>query len=411
MHYYRASTQTRSKREHILEQMGYKRMPQFYEFFAGGGMARAGLGSDWHCLFANDFDEMKAATYRANWLGNELVVGDVNDLTTADLPSVADLAWASFPCQDLSLAGNYAGLGEADVALQTRSGAFWGFWKLMIGLKREERAPSVIVLENVYGILTAKQGRDFANIGRCLSYAGYKFGALLVDAIHFVPQSRPRVFIVAVRRELRIPVELTSREPQMPWHPPALVKASELLDPPAKESWIWWKMPKPSVNRRAKLEQIIGDDASGVEWHSPAETARLISMMSDRNRAKLDKMRQAGKRVVGTIYKRTRQGVQRAELRCDGIAGCLRTPAGGSSRQLVIIVNGEQVRSRLLSPREAARLMGLPDTYKLPANYNDAYHVAGDGLVVPAVRHLASSLIEPLINSNSHCVDLGMAAE
>lgn len=385
-------------------------MPQFYEFFAGGGMARAGLGSGWHCLFANDFDEMKAETYRANWSSDELAVGDVNDLTSTDLPSVADLAWASFPCQDLSLAGNYAGIGEAKAEIQTRSGAFWGFWKLMLDLRREGRAPAVIVLENVYGILTAKQGRDFATIGRCLAEAGYKFGALLIDAMHFVPQSRPRVFIVAVRSDLPIPPELVSSEPQALWHPQALIKAYEGLDATPRSSWLWWKMPKPSV-RRPKLERIVRDDADGVEWHSPVETSRLISMMSDRNLAKLNEMKRAGQRRVGTIYKRTRQGVQRAELRCDGIAGCLRTPAGGSSRQLVMIVNGEQVRSRLLSPREAARLMGLPDAYKLPQNYNDAYHVAGDGLVVPAVRHLASSLIEPLIDYNARCIGLEIAAE
>ena len=62
-----------------------------------------------------------------------------------------------------------------------------------------------------------------------------------------------------------------------------------------------------------------------------------------------------------------------------------------------MIVEGNDVRSRLLSPREAARLMGLSEKYILPKNYNDAYHLAGDGVVVPVVRFLSAQLLEPLL--------------
>jgi DNA (cytosine-5)-methyltransferase 1 len=108
--------------------------------------------------------------------------------------------------------------------------------------------------------------------------------------------------------------------------------------------------------------------------------------------------------MVGGIYRRTRtddDGVkaQRAEIRFDDVAGCLRTPAGGSSRQSIMIVQGGMVRSRLLSPREAARLMGLPEDYVLPENYNEAYHLAGDGVAVPVVRFLATHILEPIIAS------------
>lgn len=124
--------------------------------------------------------------------------------------------------------------------------------------------------------------------------------------------------------------------------------------------------------------------------------------MSDVNLLKIEKAKRAGRRTVGTIYKRTRldqqgQKTQRAEVRFDGIAGCLRTPAGGSSRQLVIVVEGDSARTRLISSRETARLMGLPDDYELPENYNEAYHLTGDGVVVPAVRHLAEHVFEPIL--------------
>src|SRR6516162_9413196 len=78
----------------------------WYEFFAGGGMARIGLGSEWRCTFANEWCEKKAASYRAYFGGSELKVDDVANLRAEDLPGVQTLVWASFPCQDLSLAGS-----------------------------------------------------------------------------------------------------------------------------------------------------------------------------------------------------------------------------------------------------------------------------------------------------------------
>ena len=108
-----------------------------------------------------------------------------------------------------------------------------------------------------------------------------------------------------------------------------------------------------------------------------------------------------GGRRVGTIYRRTRSDAlgrgQRAELRDDGVAGCLRTPRGGSSRQTLLMIENGSVRTRLPTARELARLMGLPDSYRLPAPYNDAYQVVGDGVAVPVVRHLAAHLLEPLL--------------
>ena len=376
--------------------------PRFFEFFAGGGMARAGLGEGWDCAFANDFDAMKAATYRDNWGGFDMRLADINALTTADLPGYADLVWASFPCQDLSLAGNAAGIGTLEA--QTRSGAFWALWRLIEGLRIQGRAPALIVLENVYGILTAGGGHDFATIARCLSLAGYQFGAVLLDGVHFVPQSRPRVFIVAVRDDQLIPEHLLSDRPDDAWHPAAMSVAIDRLAEPDFEKWRWLT-PPPPMQRTSQLSDLIETEPTGVCWSTDAETTRLIGMMSPMNRAKLAAMQRLGRRVVGTVYKRTRPDETghrrvRAELRDDQIAGCLRTPGGGSSRQTLIVVEGRSVRSRLLSPREAARLMGLPDNYRLPLRYNDAYHIAGDGLVVPAVRFLAATVLEPILFAN-----------
>lgn len=367
----------------------------YYEFFAGGGMARAGLGPEWTCLFANDIDPKKGASYGANWGTEVLKVEDIGKLKAGDLPGNADLAWASFPCQDLSLAGSGAGLnGE-------RSGNFWPFCRLMNALADENRDPPVIVLENVCGALTSHGGKDFATLGCAFVDQGYQFGALVMDAVHFVPQSRPRLFIVCVKEDLAIPAELLLPTPNELWHTGALVGAYEKLPKGARKKWLWWNLPTPP-KRTMVLSDVIEDQPQGVVWHTQEQSEYLLRLMSPINLQKVEAAKNAGCRMIGTIYRRTRRNehgarVQRAEIRFDDVAGCLRTPVGGSSRQSIMIVEGQTVRSRLLSPREAARLMGLPNAYKLPEHYNEAYHLAGDGLVVPVVRFLAAHILEPLL--------------
>lgn len=358
-------------------------------------MARAGLGPDWTCLFANDFDHKKARAYRDNWnQAPELKHGDVGKLTTEDLPGKADLVWASFPCQDLSLAGGGAGLKGK------RSGTFWPFWKLMKALAEEQRAPKILVLENVCGTLTSHDGKDFAAICDALRLS-YRFGALVIDASLFVPQSRPRLFVVAVREDVELPASLTIPEPDGQWHTRGLRNAHAKLCAQTRDRWLWWKLPQPT-KRNTTLTDLIEDEPTGVEWHTREETRTIVRMMSDINLEKLSEAKNSGKRMVGCIYKRTRSDenkrkVQRAEVRFDDVSGCLRTPGGGSSRQTILVVEGDNVKSRLISTRETARLMGLPDEYVLPENYNEAYHLTGDGVVVPVVRHLARCLIEPIL--------------
>lgn len=369
----------------------------FYEFFAGGGMARLGLGPEWTCRFANDFDPKKADSYRRNFdPSDDLHVCDIANLTSNMLPDHADLAWASFPCQDLSLAGYGDGLSG------DRSGTFWAFWKLMETLSADQRPPRVIVLENVYGAITSNDGEDLASICEAFAGHGYSYAPLVIDAQLFVPQSRPRLFIVAYKQGLATPPDhLVSGDPIALWHPEAFQKAYKLLSEDAKGAWIWLNMPTPPA-RRDNLVDIIEEEPAGVNWHSPEQTQRLLDMMTDTNLAKVEEARVAGRMMVGAVYKRTRQEAdgrrrQRAEIRFDDVAGCLRTPSGGSSRQTIMIVDGDHVRSRLLSPREAARLMGLPEHYLLPDRYNDAYHLAGDGVVVPVVSWLSLHAITPSI--------------
>ena len=382
----------------------------FYEFFAGGGMARLGLGDDWTCLFANDIDADKAAAYRANWGDADFVEGDLGAVPARKIPGRADLAWASFPCQDLSLAGGGKGMGGADDALKTRSGAFWLFHEKMRTLGAEGRSPRAIVLENVVGVLTSHDRRDFRALVATLDGLGYRVGALTLDARWFTPQSRPRVFFVALQKSpfaalAREGCGLISRQPQPLWTPSSLRAAHDALPIELAENWIWWRLPEPS-RRNADLADLLEEAPADAPWRAPAAIERLLALMAPAHRRKIEEMQVGGARAVGAVYRRTRideSGAkrQRAEVRFDGLAGCLRTPRGGSSRQTILEVYKGSIRARLLSPREAARLMGLPNSYILPQKPGAAYELCGDGLCVPVVRHLAEHLLQPLLRADA----------
>ena len=366
----------------------------FYEFFAGGGLARLGLQPDFACAFANDIDPAKARAYAAAFDGEEIAIGDIWRLATSDLPGQAALAWASFPCQDLSLAGARRGLAAP------RSGAFWGFHRLIEKLAAEKRAPDILALENVRGLLSSHGGADFTALVHALDGLGYRVGAVEIDAAHFTPQSRPRLFITAARQA---PGALTMAGPSEPFHTPALRDVVARLPEPLRKRFVWWRLPVPP-KRNTRLADMLDDDAN-VAWNSDEQTGRLLSQMSAMQRARVDALREGAKREVGAVFRRIRvergERIQRAEARFDGLAGCLRTPSGGSSRQMLVFVEGDKTRSRLVSPREAARLMGVPDHYPLPANQNAALHLLGDAVCVPAVRWLARHVLVPLAGANA----------
>jgi DNA (cytosine-5)-methyltransferase 1 len=365
----------------------------FVEFFAGGGMARLGLGPSWRCLLANDLDPGKCVAYRANFGGEELIEGDIAALSVDDMPATrADLVWGSFPCQDLSLAGARGGMTAA------RSGAFFPFWTLVEGLAAKGLAPRIVAVENVVGLLTSNRGRDFAAVVDRMAHAGYSVTACVLDARAFTPQSRPRLFILGFAPSLRPPA--SNLPPTEEMAPAALAAARDLLSANAKSRW-FWLAPAPAAIRNTRLSDII--DWGAPDWHTPEQTQTLIAMMAPHQKLRLDKLLRHGARRAGAAFRRTRaedgKPVQRLEARFDGMAGCLRTPAGGSSRQIVLAIENGAVRSRLMSPREAARLMGLPEDYALPENATAALKLAGDGVCVPVVRWLAENVFEPALAS------------
>lgn len=357
------------------------------EFFAGSGLVRVGLNPQFRVVWANDNCPKKAAVYRANHPGRDLHLGAIEALRGDDLPK-ADLAWASFPCQDLSLAGNLLGMSSG-----TRSGLFWEWVRVLDELTATKKRPPLLVAENVVGFLVAQNGAHFKEAYKTLRRRGYRAGAVVVDARLFLPQSRPRAFLIAVSEELSLN-GFEQAGASEPFHPASVVRAAAAVK---DKDWIWWSLPRPAT-RIASFSEICEADAP---CDSITKSKALQRLLSPRNKAKLEAALKLGTFLAGTGYKRTRpdddgQRLQRLELRFDGIAGCLRTPEGGSSRQIVVIAHNGQLRSRLLTVRECARLMGAPEEYALPGSYNDAYRAMGDAVAVPVTAWITRHLLSPL---------------
>lgn len=370
----------------------------FQEFFAGGGMVRQALGDAWSCIFANDFDGKKAMIYQQNWgINGELFVGDIKDIQSHHLNTSADLSWASFPCQDLSLAGKGKGLNSE------RSGMFHVFWKKLRTASKDIGLPKIVAIENVCGMLTSNGGKDFEAVIQTFHDNGYSVGALILDAKDFLPQSRKRVFIIGIRNNLSVDPALVSTEPLKYCHPPQLTRAYSKLPKTLKNNWLWFNIHKPASRERDLID--ILEPSKQATWDSKEKTKNLLSKMSPVNVKKVEAAQNSGLPTVGALFMRTRNiGQNRrvfAEVRFDGISGCLRTPNGGSSRQSILYVHGRTIRSRLLTGRETARLMGLPESFKLPDNQNSALHLTGDGVAVPVVEHLKNCLFEHILSGQS----------
>jgi DNA (cytosine-5)-methyltransferase 1 len=339
-----------------------------HEFFAGSGLVAYGLKGMFIPIWANDISEKKAKVYHSNFYSNHFVLDDIKNITGADLPC-AHLSWASFPCQDLSLAGALGGIDAS------RSGLVWEWLRI---LREMPERPAVLLIENVAGLLSSSKGQSYAKLHHALLELGYKSGAMLIDAIHFVPQSRTRIFIIAVRCDIAIPQELIDTQPN--WlHNKAAANLGKILP-----EWIWWRTEKPP-KRRSHLTDII-------DFSLPYDKDDVLRLISPRHKEKLDSIDKA----IATGYRRTRGGKQCLELRFDGVAGCLRTPEGGSSKQFLIVKRNGEIHARLLSPREAARLMGAPDSFVLPYTYNDGYKAMGDAVVMSVATFIGESFLTKL---------------
>lgn len=356
--------------------------PTALEFFAGIGLARAGLEqAGFSIAWANDYETKKHQLYRSQYGSDtEYHVGDIADVTGIDLPTGSAIAWASSPCTDLSLAGNRDGLAGR------QSGTFWHFVRILDELGDDR--PPVAVLENVTGLASSHSGDDLTAAVRAFNSLGYSVDALAIDARHFIPQSRPRMFLVGA---------LT---------PPESDNSPSELRP----EWLEWIHSDPTLTtHRAPLpivpplltqgftalaDQLPDDDP---HWWNPSRTADFLRSLSPVQAARLESLRASNQVSYRTAYRRTRQGKPVWEIRPDDIAGCLRTARGGSSRQAVVKAGEDKVAVRWMTPHEYASLMGIPDYRFGAATDNQIRFGFGDAVAVPVVAWLGKNYLMPLV--------------
>lgn len=357
------------------------------EFFAGIGLMRIGLeNAGWHIAFANDIDQDKWQMYKDHFGDTgEFIVDDIHKLKPSQVPSVS-LATASFPCNDLSLAGSRHGLAGA------QSSAFWGFIDILKAMKRERRLPPLVLLENVTGFLSSNDGQDFENALLALNDLGYAVDSFIIDASRFVPQSRHRLFVIGITTPETCVLADTPRFYESEARPPAL--ASFILMHPD----IAWRIrnlpPLPRCSRH--LDDIIEDlPLNHQMWWSRPRCEYMLNQMSPKHRAQAEAMIHGGTIRYGTVFRRVRNGKSMAELRTDGVAGCLRTPRGGSGRQILFAAGQGHFSVRLLTPRECSRLMGADD-FVLKVSLNQALFGFGDAVCVPVIEWIARNYLNPL---------------
>lgn len=357
--------------------------PTVLEFFAGIGLARLGLeAAGFEVIWSNDYEAAKHSMYAAHFKDEKpYVVGDVGTIDSAEIPQSAAIAWASSPCTDLSLAGTRAGLAGRE------SSAFWSWLNVLRGMN--EGIPPVVVLENVTGLATSHGGDDLRAAIRGLNALGYSVDAMVLDARRFLPQSRPRLFLVGLQ------------DP-----PPDHEMSGEDLD--LRPEWLQTFYSDPSLKmHRANLPTppaflthglstiIETMESSDERWWDRSRTEAMVASLSAIQLERVRMLRKSPGVRYRTAYRRTRNSRPTWEIRADDISGCLRTARGGSSKQAVVQLGNGRLRARWMTPIEYARLMGAGNYDMNGARTSQALFAFGDAVAVPAVQWLGENYLRP----------------
>lgn len=359
------------------------------EYFAGIGLVRMGLQPfAWKVVFANDFSPKKFEMYE-DFFPNareHYTIADIFKLDCSQIP-MATLATCSFPCIDLSLAGNMSGIVDG-----SHSSAFWGFVNIL--KMQGDSAPPLVMIENVPGWLHSNKGADFRLTVQALNELGYFCDVFVIDALRFTPQSRLRVFLIGSK------FVDSETSPDL-----ILNRSKSLLSEQLRKSievnkdlrWFFNRLPEPPLLNKDGLSSIVEKlVASDNLWWSDREINRHLAMMADLHRERVEKLKNVEEISYRTFYRRRRQGMQRAEVRNDDLSGCLRTAVGGSGKQFLIEVGAGKIKMRTMTPREYARLQGVPDTYNIAVSGVQALTGFGDAVCVSAISWIAENVLNPL---------------
>ncbi|MDR1079051.1 MAG: DNA (cytosine-5-)-methyltransferase [Propionibacteriaceae bacterium] len=377
--------------------------PRALEFFAGIGLARLGLeAAGFRVVWSNDREPGKRALYEGHFgqsVGHRFVLGDLRRVRGQDLPTGSALAWASSPCTDLSLAGGRAGLGGAE------SGAFWEYVRVLDELG--DGRPPVAVLENVVGLATSHGGQDLAAAIRAFNRLGYSADVLVIDARRFLPQSRPRLFLVGAQAPP--PASPPGGPPEWCGLRPEWL-GRVFCDPGLRTHRA--RLPAPPPPLTSGLGRRLEDlPSSDDRWWDDDRADAFVASLSPVQQRRVERLRLAPVVSYRTAYRRTRQGTAVWEVRPDDIAGCLRTARGGSSRQAVARLGQGRLKVRWLTPRECATLMGASN-YRLDgARLNQSLFGFGDAVAVPVVEWLARHYLRPMAGGETNDPDIHELAQ
>jgi DNA (cytosine-5)-methyltransferase 1 len=367
--------------------------PRAAEFFAGVGLVRLALTrAEVDVVWANDIDRIKKSIYEANWGSNDFFHGDIKDVDATRIPTV-DVATASFPCTDLSLAGKRQGLAGKE------SGTFWAFIDVLEAMDGDGRLPPVVLCENVAGFATSERGDDLRSAISALNELGYSCDVVVANARWWLPQSRSRIFLVgSTNPRCRLTaVEASEARPQ--WVLDFWAQHSDLRH--------HWVAAKPPAKAEATLPEILVDVArDDPRWWDAKRLKAFLDSLSFSQTRRVLALSTRGSAQWRTAYRRTRSGVPRWEIRQDEIAGCLRTARGGSSKQAVVRIEGEDVKVRWMFPEEYAALQGAPGYKNGSASPTQVLFGYGDAVCVPAVEWVVNSFVRPHLGDLSADVEI-----
>jgi DNA (cytosine-5)-methyltransferase 1 len=335
---------------------------KFIDLFAGiGGIRQAFEQTGGKCIFTSEWDSYSQKTYLENYGAEHELNGDITQIDAITVPD-HDVLLAGFPCQPFSLAGvsKKNALGRAHgFACETQGTLFFDICRIL-----EEKRPKAFLLENVKNLTSHDKGRTFDVIKRTLDELGYDIFPRVVDGAHFVPQHRERILIVGFRKKDCV-------------------------------AFNWDAVPLPPKGIRT-LKEIL-HRVDGTEPCLPWDGNRFFDHTTSRIPSKytLTDNLWAYLQAYAEKHRAAGNGFGFGLAYPDGIARTLsaRYYKDGSE---ILVYQGKRKNPRRLTPRECARLMGFPDTFRIPVSDTRAYKQFGNSVVVDVMRHVAN-LIVPMV--------------
>ncbi len=337
----------------------------FIDLFAGiGGIRMAFEGIGGRCLFTSEWDSYAQKTYVENYPSGHTLNGDITKVEATEIPD-HDLLLAGFPCQPFSIAGvsKKNALGRAHgFACETQGTLFFDICRII-----EAKQPRAFLLENVKNLMSHDKGRTFDVIKRALDDLGYDIHPRVVDGAHFVPQHRERILIVGFRKADRVAFD-------------------------------WNALPLPKKNE-CKLNAVL-HRCDGSEPQLAWDGDRFFNHAAqcvDPKYTLTDKL-WAYLQAYAEKHRAKGNGFGFGLVTEDSVTRTLsaRYYKDGSE---ILVYQGKKNNPRRLTPRECARLMGFPDTFRIPVSDTRAYKQFGNSVVVHAMSHVAR-LMQPMLNAS-----------